>query len=272
MLLQEEMIARVREICQADEQVAGAWMYGSFTKGEGDRYSDIEFLIYLDDGAHAGFEPIPWLEQVAPVAVYFVNEFGVGTAIFENLIRGEFHFDRASDMPKIRELRQLSGFPGVEAMLIADRTGELREHLAAISGPGPERGGDAESAQIWHFFLNWMLFGSYVLARGERARALELLWYAQRYLLRLARLVENQTRHWPTPSKSVEQELSEDTLQRFETCTASLRGSELEGAYRAAWAWGKELAGELAERWPFDLHPDLINKLERRFYEVFREK
>jgi hypothetical protein len=136
-MLQEKMIARVRELCRSDERIAGAWMYGSFTRGEGDVYSDIEFLIYLEDAAQAVFDPIPWLEQVAPVGLYFINEFGVGTAIFENLIRGEFHFDRASDMAKIRELRHASGFPAVESMLISDRTGELSTHRAAISGAGP---------------------------------------------------------------------------------------------------------------------------------------
>ena len=271
-MLQEEMIARVRELCEADEKVAGAWMYGSFTKGEGDQYSDIEFLIYIDDAVHAAFEPIPWLEQIAPVDLYFINEFGVGTAIFANLIRGEFHFERASDMPKLREYGLMSGFPPVEALLVSDRTGELRTHLAAISGPDPERGGITESARLWHSYLNWMLFGSYVLARSERARALELLGIAQRYLLQMARLAENQTQHWPTPSKSVEKELSEGGLRRFTACTASLRGSELESAYRAAWAWGKELASTLAVRWPFDLRSELIGKLDRRFQKVFQEK
>jgi lincosamide nucleotidyltransferase len=270
-MLQEEMIARVREICQVDEKIVGAWMYGSFTKGEGDMYSDIEFLIYIADDVRAGFDPVVWLSRIAPVGVYFINEFDVGAVIFENLIRGEFHFERASDMPRLRKYGRMSGFPPVEAMLISDRTGELRGHLAAISGPGPERGGREETAQLWHSFLNWMLFGSYVLARGERMRALELLWYVQRYLLQLARLAENQTEHWQTPSKSAERELSDRAQQRYQACTASLRGSELEGAYRAAWEWGVELASELVGRQPFDLHPALLQKMNQRFQEVFRD-
>ena len=45
MLIQEAMIQRVRELCGADARVTGAFMYGSFTLGEGDAYSDIEFYI-----------------------------------------------------------------------------------------------------------------------------------------------------------------------------------------------------------------------------------
>ncbi|HYN89578.1 MAG TPA: lincosamide nucleotidyltransferase Lnu(B), partial [Ardenticatenaceae bacterium] len=47
MRLQEEMIARVRQLCHADERVVAALMYGSFTKGEGDGFSDIEFYLFI---------------------------------------------------------------------------------------------------------------------------------------------------------------------------------------------------------------------------------
>ncbi len=37
----------------------------------------------------------------SPFALYFVNEFGVGTVILDGPIRGEFHFDKASDIARI---------------------------------------------------------------------------------------------------------------------------------------------------------------------------
>jgi len=49
-------------------------------------------------------------------------------------------------------------------------------------------------------FANWMLFGRNVFVRGELARALEILSIAHRNLLWLARLAEQTTEHWPTPS------------------------------------------------------------------------
>ncbi len=45
MLIQEAMVERVRELCRADRRVTGAFMYGSFTLGEGDEFSDIEFYV-----------------------------------------------------------------------------------------------------------------------------------------------------------------------------------------------------------------------------------
>src|ERR671926_323791 len=102
-LLQEEMIERVRELCQEEERLVAAMMYGSFAQGEGDEFSDIEFILYFDDDALGSLDQEGWVSQIAPVGLYFVNEYGVGTAIFDNLIRGEFHFDRASDISKIDE-------------------------------------------------------------------------------------------------------------------------------------------------------------------------
>ena len=265
LLPQEQMISRVRDVCHADARVVAALMYGSFTKGEADAYSDIEFVIYIDDADLATFDAVVWLERIAPVALYFVNEFSVGTAIFENLIRGEFHFDPASSMAQVRTWRNEAGFPDPSAMLILDRTGELITHLAQISGPGPDRTEPATVAWHWHTYLNWILFGAGILARGERARALEILWFVQRCLLRFARLIEGSTDHWQTPSKNVENDLSPETCRRYIACTASLANDALECAYAAAWTWGNELARTLSVTQKLVPNEALLATMDERF-------
>lgn len=265
ILPQKQLISRVRDACHTDSRIIAALMYGSFTHGESDAYSDIEFVIFIDDAALATFGPVTWLQQIAPVALYFVNEFGVGTAIFENLIRGEFHFDPASSMAQVRTWGDEAGFPDPSAMLILDRTGELITHFAQISGPGPDRTEPATVAWHWHAYLNWILFGAGVLARGERARALEILWFVQRCLLRFARLIEGSTDHWQTPSRNVEHDLSPEMYRRYAACTASLADSGLECAYAAAWTWGKELARTLSVTHELELHPALVGAMDDRF-------
>jgi lincosamide nucleotidyltransferase len=261
-LLQEQMIARVRQLCQEEGRIVGAFMYGSFTTGEGDAFSDIEFYVYLDEAAYFAFRPAAWVAQIAPVAAYFTNEFGTGTAIFENLVRGEFHFERAAQMERIRAWKQEAGFPPVESMLLLDRTGELTEHLRFISGPGPDRATASQVSQLWHRYLNWMLFGTSVLARGEHARALEVLWWVQRHLLWFARLQEGSTAHWQTPSKSVEEDLSSAAYERYVACTAGLSEADLERAYWAAWVWGKEMIRALAVERGLNLQQALIQRLD----------
>ncbi|MGH2533290.1 MAG: hypothetical protein ACRDJW_13405 [Thermomicrobiales bacterium] len=65
-LPRETMIARVREVCQADERLVGALMYGSFARGEGDAYSDIEFALFFADVALPGIDQRAWVGQIAP--------------------------------------------------------------------------------------------------------------------------------------------------------------------------------------------------------------
>jgi lincosamide nucleotidyltransferase len=39
-----------------------------------------------------------WVRRIAPLELYYINEFGNGNAIFENLVRGEFHFEHYSNV------------------------------------------------------------------------------------------------------------------------------------------------------------------------------
>lgn len=271
MIVQREMIERVRQLCREDKDVAAAWMYGSFTRGEGDAYSDIEFCIYLDEAVLDEFDPERWISQIAPVSLYMVNEYGSHTVIFNNLVRGEFHFDPVGEMAAIRDEGDLAGFPPPESMFIADRTGALRSHLRAVSGRGPERCNGAEISQLWRHTLNWMLFGMNVLARGERARALEILWFVQRYLLRLVRIQEKRTEHWLTPTKALEEDLSPEAYARYRACTASLEDAQLEDAYHAAWIWGRALIRDLARDYDVEDQGPLIRKLDGHFADVLCE-
>jgi len=264
-MLQLEMIDRVRILCLSDERIVAAWMYGSFPAGEADAYSDIEFLIYVRDEALPSFAPATWVNQIAPLALYFVNEFGVGAALFENTIRGEFHFEPQSEMPHLVAYREEAGFPAVKRMLLVDKTGELCSLLEEISGPGPERATADQAQRLIAGSLNWLLFGLGVLARGERVRALELLGMLHRYLLWMARLAETAMTHYATPARCAEHELSAQALQRFEACTASLHGNELECAWATAWQWAGELHVALAERYELVLPQPLITRIAARF-------
>ena len=98
MLEQVTMIEKVREVCEQDERVMGALMYGSFALGQGDRFSDIEFYLFFQDRVLDEVDEEAWVAQIAPVELYYTNEFGNGTAVFENLVRGEFRFEKASNI------------------------------------------------------------------------------------------------------------------------------------------------------------------------------
>jgi lincosamide nucleotidyltransferase len=235
------MIERVRALCRDDSRVDAAMMYGSFTSGEGDEYSDIEFLLFFEDAVFPALDRRAWLEQVAPVELLFVNEFGVTTAIFANLVRGEFHFHSVSEMTVAQARPGVVSFPSLASTLIVNKSGRLTPYLQPLIGPPPPQAAPEKLQFVANCFVNWWLFGFMVLRRGECARALEILGAVQRNLLWMARAVQGRTDHWHIPSRLLEQDLSPDAYTRFKACTASLDAPALWSAYRAAWAWGREL-------------------------------
>jgi lincosamide nucleotidyltransferase len=119
MLPQELMIEKVRELSERDERVVSVLTYGSFALGQGDRFSDVEFYLFFADEALEGLDEEAWVNQIAPADLYYVNEFGNGTAIFEDLVRGEFHFEAASNVDLV-DAWETAWFPSLESAVLVD--------------------------------------------------------------------------------------------------------------------------------------------------------
>lgn len=71
MVLQKEIIQSVKEKCEQDSTVTSCMMYGSFTKGEGDRYSDVEFYIFIKDDMFDHFQSRRWVAEIAAFDLMF---------------------------------------------------------------------------------------------------------------------------------------------------------------------------------------------------------
>lgn len=263
------MIRRVEALCQADERVVAALMYGSFAKGEGDEFSDIEFWVFVRNDARPAFDVPAWIARVAPVAAVVIDEWGNTVALFSNLIRGEFHFEPEGKMAIVATWGWTGETPPLDGMRVVDRTGELRRHLETWRASVADVLSVANLQTIADRFLNVMIFGSNVLRRGGRARALDLLSFAHAYLLSMARGSELSIGHWSTPSRLVEKEISEPAYRRFSQCTATLDPGSLERAYAAAWAWGKELMEKLVAARGIASRPPLVASMDRQFEKLF---
>lgn len=265
MLPQKIMIERVRELCTQDDRVVGALIFGSFAVEEGDQFSDIEFALFFRDESFAAIDKQCWVAQIAPLALFFVDDFGHHTAIFENLIRGEFHFEPVSRMSVIKGWQGYGWFPSASAAILVDRTGDLEKYIQPMIGGPPLRDTRDTVTGLNVNFINLMLFGANVMERGEYARAWGLLSIAHNNLLKLVRLTEDVTDHWPTPSKSLERDLSEESYNRYRLCTAGIERGSLWRAYRETWAWGLQLMSELSQRHDIDLPRDVTNSLTGKF-------
>lgn len=261
MLAQDELIAQLAQLCRQDNRLLAAMHYGSYTRGEADQYSDLDVMLYFADQALTKIDQRAWLNQIASVELFYVNEFGNSVAIFDNLVRGEFHFDPVSKMVDLAQYRDRVRFPALETTLIVDKNGRLAEILAPLIGPPLSHEAAIEAQYLGNSFLNWFLFGFNVLSRGEYARALEILNLVHDNLLRMARIEEGQTERWISPTKALEQDISPDAYRRFQACTAALDQAALRNAYRACWTWGTEMMERLGRRYELVWSVELIGRL-----------
>lgn len=262
MLRQLVLIDRVRELCARDERVVAALMYGSFIRGEGDAFSDIEFYVFGADAAIASLDREAWIRAIAPLRSCFVNEYGTTVAIFDDWIRGEFHFEPLAAIASVHAWPLAPG--DAAAMTILDRDGRLHDALAAAERPRSQRPAAELARELSGRLLNWLLLGTHVLRRGEYARALDALSQVQRFLLWLARVREDaRNHHWLTPSRAAEADLSAEIMARFARCTAPLDPVALAAAYEHAW----HLARDLSQDARYD---DAIAELPAWLSEVSR--
>ena len=241
MLKQLELIERVKSQCINDNRIVAAMMYGSFAKGKGDGYSDIEFVLYLPDSVLQNFDKTEWINDLYPSLLIYVNEFGITEVIFDGLVRGEFHFYPEERIPEVSSWRCTDWFPTIESALVKDQTGELTRHLEALVGPAPRHELEKQGQFIVDSLIGWTLAGWNVLNRGEYARALNLLWWVQMRLLALVRLQNGQFENWPNPSRELEDDLSTEDYELYVRCTSDLQPEKLRVAYQNAWQFGKRL-------------------------------
>ena len=267
MLQQQIMIEKVREACRRDDRLVSALMYGSFSQGEGDEFSDVEFYLFFRDGVLGEVDEEAWVSQIAPVGLYYVNEFGNGAAVFENLVRGEFHFEGASDREALDALEFL-WFPSLGSAVLADKDGELSRRASRLVGEPPDPDTPERALFLCNSLVNWTLMGVNLLERGEHARAEVFLTLVHGHLLQAARLVEGTTANWLSPSRKLEEDLPDVAYERFRSCTAALDAERLVRAYRATWGWGRELMAALSGRHALALPTALLEGVDRLVADV----
>jgi len=243
-MTQLQMIDTTKSIAQRDENVSAVFMYGSFTKNEGDQYSDIEFYVFLKDKEN--FSAEKWVNQIYPTALYFTNEYGSEVAIFENLIRGEFHFLTVNEIDVIKSWEGFVTFSDFDQMNIIDKDGLLRETLNQIKTKSPNRTTNENILFLSQSLLNVLLTTNNLIKRQEYAHAYQSLSSVQKYLLWLIRIATNQTNHWESPTKGLEKDMDKDWYAEFRLTTSNLDTDNLKTAFENSLKLSKKLFDELS--------------------------
>lgn len=239
-LVQTEMIATVEALAAADENVSAVLMYGSFIKGEGDQYSDVEFYIFH----RRDFDHRAWVEKVRPLRLFFTNEFGTEVAVFDNLIRGEFHFSSIDEIDVVKSWEGLTSFEHADRMPLVDKDGRLAEVLAGISRERPRHDRPDQIVWLAESLLNNLIMVDNIIRRGDLAHAQQGFQFIQKYLIWLIRLADGADTHWENPSKNLRGEISADWYRAYAACVPTLEFNSLQPAFTAA----LEASAKLFER------------------------
>ncbi|GGX14714.1 nucleotidyltransferase domain-containing protein [Streptomyces lomondensis] len=258
----DDRIDRLRKLAHADPRLEGVLLYGSWTLGEADAHSDIEAYLYIQDDEVAGFDGRAFLEQLAPLRLAYTNMYDILTVVFDDLMRGEFHLTPAgSGIDEVPTWQGMVHLPRPDDAVLLDRTGRLTRAARQLAEFRPHEP-VSTARQLTDELANWTLMLAHILARGEIARAHALLHTVVAPLqLQLCRLLRGSTAHWLTPSRALEQELPAADRDRYVTTTAVARELEVRTAARNSWRWSRELAGEAAGRWAFDLPHELHEQI-----------
>src|SRR5690625_850225 len=264
MFIQNKIIQKVRDKCMEDELVSACMMYGSFTKGEGDQYSDVEFYIFMADDKLVNFNSRHWVSEVYPIDLIFYNEYGTEVVIFSNLIRGEFHFLPVSKMEVIKDFKPTGVFPDPESMYIYDSTEQLKPLLDDLGGAGPDRMTNENVNFAFNNFVNAWLLGVNVMRRGELARSLETLADVKKYILQLIRIKENTVERWLNSTKNLEEDISTESYRDYVSITSGLKGNEIKSDYRNALEIIEALKDALETTYMVDIDNNIIGKLNNQ--------
>lgn len=273
-------VDRLRTVAEAEPRLEGVLLYGSWTVGEADAYSDIEAYVFVADehlrehgrdDAHperpAGFDGPDFVQRLTPdepLKLSYVNQFGILAVVFGDLMRGEFHFVPASSgIQDISGWRGMVHLPDPARAVLLDRTGALGEAVAQLTRFRPPEPVSA-AQQAADELANWTLMVAHLLGRGETARAQAFLsTLVAPPQLQLCRLLRGSTAHWLTPSRALEADLSATDQARYRAATASAEPHAVTEGVRESWRWSRELVAEAAKRWGTRYSPALHEELTR---------
>lgn len=267
MLNQEKIINAVKNKGNSDSRMGAILMYGSFTQGCGDEYSDVEFYLFVKDDDIPSFDTEKWIEEIHPIFNHFYDEYGTEVVIFTNLVRGEFHFMPLSKIDIIDKLIVAGYFPDVQSMVLCDKYEKLQTVIRALVENKVEYG-KADAENIVNNLFSNILGGINMYKRGEIARSMESLYFAHGYFLKAVRLLEGKTEHWLDPRKNLENEISQTWYSAFMSCTSSLDKDSIVKAYSNMVDNFRPMISDLSDIYGINSHKELFEKLEERLMSM----
>ena len=104
--------------------------------------------------------------------------------------------------------------------------------LKEIKTKVPDRTTNENILWLSQSLLNVLLTTSNLIKRQEFAHAYQSLSNVQKYLLWLIRIETYQTKHWESPTKSLEKDIDPDWYSLFQQTTSELDPTDIKTAFK----------------------------------------
>src|SRR5690606_5425907 len=96
----------------------------------------------------------------------------------------------------------------------------------------PDRTTSENTLWLSQSLLNVLLTTSNLIKRQEFAHAYQSLSNTQKYLLWLIRIETSQTKHWESPTKSLEKDIAPEWYSLFQQTTSRLDPTDIKTAFK----------------------------------------
>ncbi len=263
-----QILNRIVNAARADDRIVSIVSYGSFTRDDFDRFSDIEFYFFIKDDYLAGFNDEEWVRDVAPMWFYFTNSFGVKSAVFsEFFVRGEFHFHSESEISILDSWKGVV-LPGeIEKTVLVDKSGAFRRKIEEFCKTTLAIDREVAFKENFYELANGIILEWGVLNRRDLFRASTLHSMNLNYLARLLLIIHGQTDHLYSP-RLLERFLSREEYENLSGCFAGLDFDSLRTALQKMASFSSVIAQEIGDRDLAGARRAIVERVIERSYRL----
>lgn len=261
---------RLVDAVLADDRVVGLLDYGSSSEGRDDRWSDVDSSLFIRPDAYEAFvaEWNDWQQQLGTVLLHYKPIDICWWSAFDGAefpIRADFNLYPA-DEEHARQLRTWPNAPSsIEAMLLVDKVGLLRPHVAAIVGRSlmPQDLREIMEAFIpnfWYYIVRTWCH----LQRGPSAGVRhEMHYILLDNLAGLLRMESGQMERWHSSNAiaGIEQVVSSERLAAFRACVPGRDDADLGVALARIVRLAAEVNARVGERYEVDWPSELAMRM-----------
>jgi lincosamide nucleotidyltransferase len=268
--MRHEIKTRLLEAARRDPRIVGVVDYGSSSEGRGDRWSDLDIALFIEDSHLESFEENweAWAAGFGTLLLAYVGAIGHPWAVYDAEpmpMRVDLVFFRASELEVV--LAWPCAPASVEQMVLYDGLGgRLSTQVAEIVGQSlaPDdlrRAFDQACGDLWYYLLRTHVR----ILRGE-------LWAARHdygaiivgNLLALLRLEAGAVEWWRGSSASagIEKVVTGERLAQLEPCVPGLGAEGLAAGMLAAARLGRSVCAAVADQHGWDWPNTLAGRTE----------